>query len=116
MSHLLDADPADDAVSQRGTFTNRSIPDASHYESHYLGANAIRLFSYQEQIRCVLELKPKSVLLVGKGDGLVEDILAGHAVHVTTLDVMGDLRPGVIGSVTAIPMGDARFDTVVCCQ
>jgi hypothetical protein len=96
--------------------TARILPSEGHYHSGYLGERAERLFSYQQQLMYALQERASSVLLVGKGDGLVEQILERYGVKVTTLDVEPSLEPDVVGSVDSIPCPDGDFDLSLCCQ
>jgi hypothetical protein len=96
--------------------TERAVPSDDHYHSDYLGQRAERLFSYQQQLMYTLQEQANSVLLVGKGDGLVEQILERYGVNVTTVDVEPSLEPDVVGSVDSIPCPDGDFDLSLCCQ
>jgi SAM-dependent methyltransferase len=92
------------------------VPGAEHYRSRYLGPDAIRLFSYRQQLVFALRYSVKSVLIVGKGDGLVAQLLSDYGVQVTTLDIAADLQPDLLGSVTSIPAAQGSFDLTLCCQ
>src|SRR4051812_7896702 len=93
-----------------------SVPGLEHYDAQYLGPSAARLFSYREQFLYAVRSNPQSVLLVGKGDGVVVDLLRQARISITTLDIEPGLRPDVVGSVIALPACDEAFDVSVCCQ
>jgi ubiquinone/menaquinone biosynthesis C-methylase UbiE len=82
--------------------------------SNYLSRG--RLASYAHQLAAVLELRPNSVLEVGKGPGLVSGGLRAVGVKVTTLDMRPQLQPDLVGSVVEIPAEAQQFDVALCCQ
>jgi len=75
-----------------------------------------RWMSYWYQIREILEFNPKTVLVVGKGNGLVPDYLKICGLEVTTLDIDKSLNPDIVSSVLAVPFGDGHFDVILCAQ
>lgn len=87
--------------------------DKSHYR---FGAYAFegRFVSYYWQLKEVLDLNPSSVLEVGVGDRVFGSFVKNNTgVAYTSVDVAGDLRPDVVGSVLELPFPDHSFD-VVC--
>jgi SAM-dependent methyltransferase len=72
--------------------------------------------SYWHQLLLVRTQKPKTVLEVGVGEGVVARELRNGGISVTTLDIAEDLQPDVIGSVTDIPCADASFDMVLAAE
>ncbi len=91
-----------------------AVPGRDHYDLAYIGAG--RIHSFAHQIATVLGHKPAEVLEVGVGSGCVAAALRALGISVVTLDVQPELRPDVLGSVTAIPMPDKCIDVAVCCQ
>jgi hypothetical protein len=76
-----------------------------------------RWVSYWNQIREVLNLNPKSVLIIGSGDGVVSDYLKKHVDTVHTFDVASDLKPDIQGSVLDIDTHlSQKYDVILCCQ
>lgn len=86
-----------------------------HYKSSSYD-NKARWLSYWYQIRSVLESDPKTILEVGMGNGLVSEYLKRNGAVVTTLDIDANLKPDVLGSVTAIPLPEASFDCVLAAE
>ena len=86
------------------------------YKPDYLGNNFQRISSYRQQLILTGSNAEESVLLVGKGDGYVSDILAQMGVTVKTLDIQENLSPDLLGSVNKIPCESNSFDKAVCCQ
>ena len=87
--------------------------DKSHYT---FGKYAFegRFVSYFWQLREVLELKPKTVLEVGVGDGVFGAFLKTNTpVSYTSVDVAEDLHPDVLGSILELPFSDKSYD-VTC--
>lgn len=75
-----------------------------------------RWMSYWHQIKEVLKFNPQSVLIIGKGDGLVSEYLKLKGIKITTLDIDGSLNPDVLASVVDMPFPDNSFDAVLCAQ
>jgi len=75
-----------------------------------------RWTSYWYQIREVLELASASVLVVGKGDGLVPAYLKIRGLNVVTLDNDESLFPDIEASVLNMPINDNSFDAVLCAE
>lgn len=73
-----------------------------------------RFCSYWHQIDEVVALKPKNVLEIGIGNGLVSNYLEKRNMEIVTLDVDGELGSHVVGSVLAIPFAEGAFDVVAC--
>ena len=66
--------------------------DASHYNfEDYVTWE--RWQSYYTQLRFVLRQKPKSILVVGAGDGLVANMLKSLGLNVKTVDIDPELNP-----------------------
>ncbi|MHC4413829.1 MAG: class I SAM-dependent methyltransferase [Planctomycetota bacterium] len=82
----------------------------------YLGRRFHRLHSYRYQLIYALRSQPKTALLIGKGDGLVTDLLRRARVDVTTLDIDPALEPDAVGSVEDIPLPGNAFDVAICCE
>ncbi len=95
---------------------NSIIPGATHYRSSYLGADFSRLSSYREQLRCLQVPPPASVLVIGKGDGLVVSTISDMGYLVDTLDISSELDPTHVGDVRSLPFDDNSYDVVMCCQ
>jgi ubiquinone/menaquinone biosynthesis C-methylase UbiE len=112
MNHA--ASPQPSAADYVGQEIASLVPDKSNYGQSYLRNG--RMFSFAHQVEEVLAFEPKRVLEVGAGPGIVTHALRSAGVEVLTLDVEPSLNPDLLGSVTAIPLPDASFDLVVCCQ
>jgi ubiquinone/menaquinone biosynthesis C-methylase UbiE len=76
-----------------------------------------RFASFWHQINETVLLSPTSVLEVGVGNNIVNNILKNHFnLDVETLDLDPDLNPNFIGSVADMPIESNSFDCVICCQ
>jgi hypothetical protein len=90
----------------------KQVPREHYAFATYTGFE--RWASYYYQIKTVLELQPRSMLEIGKGDGFL-----GRFIHETTaiqyrsLDVAADLEPDLVGTVDAIPLADGAVDLSV---
>jgi SAM-dependent methyltransferase len=80
----------------------------------YIGRG--RLYSYANQLASIIEMTPESVLEIGKGSGYVQETLARFGFDVTTADLYSELAPDIVADVRDIPVPDAAFDVVSCCQ
>ena len=75
-----------------------------------------RWSSYWHQIDEGLAVNPRNCLIIGHGDGIVADVIAKYGVKMCSLDISGDLRPDVVGDVTAVPLLAKHYDVTICCQ
>ena len=75
-----------------------------------------RWMSYFYQIDEILKLKPKNVLEIGVGNGLVSWYLKATGIKVATLDVNRELNPDFVSSVEKLPFGDSSFDAILCAE
>lgn len=76
-----------------------------------------RWISYWNQITEVLKLNPKTVLIVGPGDGVVKEVLKTYVDTVHTLDIAQDLNPDLVGSVSEVhTLIKEKYDVIICCQ
>ena len=64
----------------------------------------------------VLDSDPKSVLVVGPGDGIAVDVLKKQIGEVKTFDIEKELNPDIVGSVDNIPLPDNSFDVILCAE
>jgi SAM-dependent methyltransferase len=110
-------------VSDRARVEPAAPPGAEHYGRKYFSKRFARIASYRMQALLTVEAvkgmqgggAPRA-LLIGKGDGIVEAILARCGVEVTTLDIQPELEPDIVASVEQIPVEAGSFDVAVCCQ
>lgn len=86
----------------------------NYFSSQY--CHPARMASYGYQIKETLNCKPKKLLEIGIGNGIVSRILRESGLLVTTLDYDEKLDPDVIASVTDMPLDDGSFDVVLCCE
>jgi len=86
----------------------------NYFEENY--DDEKRWMSYFHQVKEILAFKPESVLVIGKGNGLVAEYLKLNGVKVTALDIDENLKPDVIASVVKMPFKDNEFDITLCAQ
>jgi hypothetical protein len=82
----------------------------------HLGERCCRLHSYRHQLFYALRSQPATALLIGKGDGLVVDLLRRARAAVTTVDMDPALAPDVVASIEDIPLPADAFDVTLCCE
>lgn len=88
-------------------------------KSHYEGSayrSSERWNSYWHQLELIDSVKPKTLLEVGVGSGVVERELKSRGIAVTTIDIAEDLNPDVVGSVTSMPFEADSFDCVLAAE
>lgn len=72
-----------------------------------------RWSSYFYQIREILDLRAKSILEIGVGDGVLRNYIKNNTdTEYKSLDLNEDLRPDIIGTVEEIPLAGNSFDLV----
>ena len=108
MSIIAADNPARSARIARARATYENIA--------YLGKDLERLHSYRWQLLYVLRSHPKRVLLIGKGDDFVGELLRRARVSVTTLDIDPTLEPDITASVESIPLPADSYDVAICCE
>ena len=89
--------------------------DKSHYEFH----NCIsqdRWISLWYQLSEVRSLKPRSVLEVGPGPGLLKTFAKNCGVSVETVDIDPELRPDCVASATSLPFSENAYGCVCAFQ
>ena len=86
----------------------------NYFEENY--DDEKRWMSYFHQVKEVLAFKPESILVVGKGNGLVAEYLKLSGIKVITIDVDENTKPDVIASVIKMPFKDNEFNVVLCAQ
>lgn len=72
-----------------------------------------RWASYFCQLEETLGLKPKSVLEIGAGSGIIGPVLVREGIRYQTLDIDASLEPDFVASVDMMPVKDASYD-VIC--
>ena len=93
----------------------KSKPGKSHYCTSSYDTKE-RFISYWHQIDETMRLAPRRVLEVGIGNGFVSRYLMRRGIAVTTLDVVAELEPRIVGSVLSLPFEPLAFDMAVCCE
>lgn len=79
--------------------------------------NKARWNSYYHQIEEVLKSDSKSVLIIGKGDGIVPNILGEQVEEIKIFDIAEDLQPDYLGNILELSnIVDKKFDSILCCQ
>ena len=73
-----------------------------------------RFSSYWHQTRELYRLNAAQILEIGTGSGFVTTYLRNWGVDVVTLDVLVDLRPDILASVTDLPFRDNAFEAIGC--
>lgn len=78
-----------------------------------------RWLSFWYQISEALEAAPRSVLVVGKGSGIAENVISqfsNYKTEILTLDINYAVNSDVVGSIVHFPFKRDSFDVALCCQ
>jgi len=77
-----------------------------------------RWLSYWYQISEAISRNPESLLVIGKGSGIVETTIKSLAPQITvvTLDINRELSPDLVGNIIHLPFKDRSFSGILCCQ
>lgn len=75
-----------------------------------------RIQAYLEQYILIQEGNGVSILEIGKGAGFFESLVSLIGYHYVSVDCDKKTKPGIISSVTNLPLPNASFDYVYCCQ
>ncbi len=93
---------------------NTQIMGGSYYNlSNYDTQD--RWMSYWHQIDEIFSFAPKSLLVVGVGNGIVDRYVKNHNISVTTFDLDSDLRPDIVGDVSTYNFKN-KFDVILCAE
>jgi len=87
------------------------VPASSYGPDYY---DWHRWINYYWQFKTAIETRPLNVLEIGIGGSILKNMLRRFGIHAITLDIDRELSPEVVACVTALPFGDAEFDTVLC--
>lgn len=85
-----------------------------YFSGHYLQLPV--LIALCEQIVAVANLRPRNVLEIGKGNGIVSDYLKKCGIQVTTFDINPALEPDVLGNVLELDtyFGEGEYEVILC--
>lgn len=75
-----------------------------------------RWMSYWYQIDEIIQKKPKRILEIGKGSGVVSEYLKKCGFKITTCDFDKSVEPDVITDVRKLPFSRNEFDFILCAQ
>ncbi len=75
-----------------------------------------RFVNYFNQLKLILEKKPKKILEIGVGDGTVSSYLRNANYDIITCDFDKNLKSDVLGDIRALPFADNIFDFVFACE
>jgi hypothetical protein len=88
-------------------------------ETHYFFNEYVdkkRWASYYSQIKEVVKVSPRNVLVIGVGDNIVVEILKMQGIEVYTVDFDETLKPDFTLDVRNIDEISMHFDVILCCQ
>ncbi len=75
-----------------------------------------RWLNYWYQLEWVRRCAPTTVLEIGKGNGLMQDVLQRFGMKVETVDIDPALEPTFVATVTDIPVESNTYDLVLCAE
>jgi len=92
----------------------KQVKNTHYFNSSYNDFE--RWVSYWNQINETVLLKPKTVLEIGMGNGLVAGILKQYGIQVTTLDFDKSLHPDICADISNPLNLKQTYDVVLCAQ
>jgi hypothetical protein len=100
----------------RGKEREQSLPRDAYFSEGYFALT--QLCSLSQQIHEIHQLKPKSILEVGIGNGFTSSFLKRSGYDVTTADINPALQPDICAPLDELAsrVAGRRFDLVVCCE
>lgn len=76
-----------------------------------------RWSSFWHQISEIYKLGPESVLVIGVGDNIIENIIRSQIKIVHTFDIDPELKPDICGSIKDLSSCcTQKYDSIICCQ
>lgn len=72
--------------------------------------------AFYYQIKEIEKCNPSSLLIIGKGEGIIDDYFKNRNVSVTTYDIDKTLKPDVVGDIKNVSKMNKKYDVVVCCE
>jgi len=74
--------------------------------------------AFYYQIKEIEKVKPKSLLIVGKGCGIVDDYFKNRGISVTTFDIDKNTKPDIVGDVRNLTdyTKGRLYDVVLCAE
>lgn len=93
----------------------KQIEKTEYLFSNYV--NEKRWNSYWHQIDEVIQLKAKSLLIIGSADNIVRKILSEYLSDIRTVDIDPELYPDYLISVSDLDSVCVdKFEVILCCQ
>jgi SAM-dependent methyltransferase len=102
--------------THKGHDRERSLDRAVYFSDNYFKFR--QLCSFVHQIYDIHQLRPKSVLEIGVGNGFTSTFLKRAGYDVTTSDINPALEPDICCPLSELPsrLAGKSFDLVVCCE
>jgi SAM-dependent methyltransferase len=102
--------------TKKGEERERSLERSVYFSDNYFSFK--QLCSFVHQIYDIHELRPKSILEIGIGNGFTSTFLKRAGYEVTTNDINPVLEPDICCSLSDLPLHlpGSSFDLVVCCE
>ncbi len=88
--------------------------DKDHYKKEY---NSVPKFiSYFYQIDITEQLKPKRILEIGVGNGIVSNYFKTNYNNIDTCDFEKKLNPDFCADIRNMPIKSSQYDLVMACE
>lgn len=74
--------------------------------------------AFYYQIREIEKVEPKSLLIIGKGYGIVDDYFRNKDMAITTFDIDKNVKPDIIGDIRNLTscINNGSYDMVLCAE
>lgn len=102
--------------ASRGVERERNLEKSVYFSDAYFRLH--QLCSFAHQIHDIHQLKPKSIIEVGIGNGFTSTFLKSAGFDVFTVDINPNLSPDLCAPISELPnqLRERKFDLVVCCE
>jgi ubiquinone/menaquinone biosynthesis C-methylase UbiE len=94
--------------------TKTQVKKQHYFDKSYIGLD--RFASYQYQLETCLDLKPKNILEIGIGPGIMAGFLRKQGKKITTCDFDKSLKPDVVADIRKLPFKNKSFNLVMAFQ
>jgi SAM-dependent methyltransferase len=102
--------------AEKGEERETSLERSAYFSDNYFSLK--QLCSFVHQIHDIHQLRPKSVLEIGIGNGFTSTFLKRAGYDVTTNDINPSLEPDICCPLSELAqrLSGRSFDLVVCCE
>jgi hypothetical protein len=101
---------------KRGEQFEASLPRTDYFSEGYFDIR--QLMAQMMQIKYIHDLKPRSIIEIGIGNGLTSTFIRNSGIDILTADINPNLNPDICCPISEVvdAIRGRKFDLVVCCE